>query len=146
MSLNFRDLIKVIDVDTIFREVSNSTPKAIKEVVTIVLAENTDGTKILGIGKAKTHPDDLDLATKKTGSEIALSRAYVDVLRKTKTKSEEEDKMVSEGIQALEAEIQALIDDKEKFYKRIRAIRSGDTSNKVQFYAMSEDNKKAVKL
>ena len=46
----------------------------------------------------------------------------------------------------LQNEIQAFIDRKTAMYDRIRANRTGDMTNKVRHFAISEDGKTSVEV
>lgn len=121
----------------------------VNKITVVTKAATTDGTIIEGKGISQTHPDDLDLATEKTGTRIALLRSYIHILAQLEDSLSDEDiqKPVLDRMQQeLEAEIQAFIDRKETMYQRIRANRTGDMSNKVRHFALSENGKKSVEV
>lgn len=120
----------------------------VSKVTVVTTAELTNGKIIKGTGVSQTHPDDLDMATEKVGTRIALLRSYIDILNNLGDIEidfetfETLEQMKSE----LQNEIQAFIDRKTAMYDRIRANRTGDMTNKVRHFAISEDGKTSVEV
>lgn len=141
--MKFEEMVKVIDVR---QTVAKNESDQIKSIKVLVFAEDNEGNAIEGCGVATTHPDDLDLATQKTGFDIAIQRAYIDILKNLASKTEDEKSLIDDGVKSFQEEINALISQKEKFYQRIRAIRRGDQTNKVRQFVVAEDGKKALEL
>ena len=114
----------------------------------ITTAELIDGNIVKGTGVSQTHPDDLDMATEKVGTRIALLRSYIDILNNLgDLKMDYETFETLEQMKSeLENEIQAFIDRKTAMYERIRANRTGDMTNKVRHFAISEDGKTSVEV
>lgn len=141
-------LDKIISTDSSIGYVLMDGRKVVKNVYVTTVAETSTGKQIKGYGSSWAHPDDLDLATEKVGTKIALLRSYINILNQACEHGElKEDEMDSAKQMAKEltAEVDAYINRKEALYKRIRDNREGK-KEKVRHVLLSEDGKKAIEL
>lgn len=141
-------LERIITSDSFPEFVEVDGVNVVSKVTVITTAELIDGNIVKGTGISQTHPDDLDMATEKVGTRIALLRSYIDILNNLgDLKMDYETFETLEQMKSeLQNEIQAFIDRKTAMYERIRANRTGDMTNKVRHFAISEDGKTSVEV
>lgn len=136
-------IIKIVNYDSEFTAVGD---KNYIQTVKTTVSAIVDGKNMSAVGVAHTHPDDLDFATKKTGIQISSNRAAMQLLLDVKQMGVADNELLMTAYHAMEEEVDQLIQEKEKFYDRIRRNRAGDNSNKVRILQMSEDGKSAIEL
>lgn len=104
--------------------------------VTAVTEVEYKGAQYIGIGVARTHPDDVDFATKMAGERLSYFRSLIlvlEMINEAKPSSE-----IGLIIKDLEEEIEANIERKTKMFDRLRNAREGNYKDRVRTYFQNE--------
>lgn len=143
--MNVDFLENVIDCHEEVIKDDNGNLKSIKVITRFQLDEESI---IIGIGIAKVHPDDFDLATIGVGINIASMRSNLDALDKILDFAMTEEhinhfkKLKKETKESLDYYILA----KENFYQKVRMKRIDPDHNKIKHFVLNDDGKSALEV